>query len=175
LWGLKIHSAKDFSVIKSGNRWFVKKPVEKQGLWNLKSGAYLRGASGKKFQISSPERTLADGQVVMPLVVMNENPCPSNKQSCYLFTGHVGVKPPAESWKKLKLQIYGLPSNSTVFASGYQAVHEGGKVWSYWGGAQSATNITIVNRGKLIFRKRIINTKKKIPFINFPSKSYSRR
>jgi hypothetical protein len=176
LWGLKMHGARGYNVFKKDENWYVDALKGGSYLWSLTDGMVLMGPRGKSFPISVP--TAVNSSEKVRLLVSDVDPCERKgvlRTSCILYSSHVGVTPPAANWGRLKIQVYGIPEGSSVFVSGYLAIHEGGKIWSYWGVPNSDANLTVLSNGSITFRRKISSPANQTPVITIPVANMSQK
>jgi hypothetical protein len=176
LWGLKMHGARGYTVFKKQENWYVDAPKGGTSLWSLTDGMVLMGPRGKAYPVSAPVN--AGPVEPVRLLVSDSDPCEKNgtkRLSCILYSSHVVVTPPAANWSRLKVQIYGISEGASVFVSGYLAVHEGGKIWSYWGVPNSGANLTIITDGRVAFRRKISSPANQTPVITIPVAKMSQK
>ncbi|MEZ4744294.1 MAG: hypothetical protein R3B45_17900 [Bdellovibrionota bacterium] len=168
LWALKIHIAKEFQVARNGQKWSVIQ-AKARNYWKLKPGMLLYGKNGQHFQIDN----FSGNPSWVPLKMLSSSipPCPKvgnqQKVNCTLYTSHVGAYPPADDWDRLKIKLFGIAPTAKIFVSGYKAAYEGGKVWSYWGQPGHQANLTMVENGEIVYRKKIKNSR--LPTTGLPN------
>lgn len=63
----------------------------------------------------------------------------------------------SKGWTKYQLRLRGeLPQGARVFVAGIKAVSLGKQTWEYWGRPDQAANLSVIDDGRVIFRRRMI-------------------
>lgn len=176
LWGLKMHVARAYKVNFRNGAWLVENSAGAGSLWELSQGMVLMGPKGKAFAVGETEPGQNGRQ--LRLNVSESHPCEKNgvkKLSCELYSSHLGVLPPSPEWQRLKLHLYGIVDGMNIYVSGYRAIHEGGKVWSYWGLPGNLANLTVLEQDRVVFRRKLGISSSQVPIITIPGSRMSLR
>jgi len=177
LYGLKLHVAREYRTFKKNGEWFVQAAVASKKFWSLTNGTKLFGKRGSSATVLMSKKSKYNKGAASRIFQLKSNGsalCGKKSKDCFVYKSHVGINPPVKKWSRLKVRLFGVSAAAKVFISGYQAIHEGGKVWSYWGQAGSRANLTVVHKGRIAFRKKI-KSKSKSHIVPLPGRVVSRR